>query len=170
MELPEVVLGGEEAREKPQTRLLPGRVEVNWTLYPCYLLVLVSGSLVVNYSIDTGEWALGMVVAAWVLLFIWNWVYGVAYRYRRALIKYFSFLMAVVMGLGLAALSWEKGQPQLVAIAGELVARGEVTRLVWACWMMVVNPALLVFHMVFLGRGYRVKRLRVKSVDQAKTA
>ncbi len=162
MELPVVVLGDSNAGESPAERLLPGRVEASWVLYPCYLLVIVSGSLAVNFAIDTFEWSPLVVFLAWILLFTWNWVYGVAYRYRRRVMKYMAVMMSVVMGLGLAALCWERGQPQLVATAAdlsaELIERAEVRRLLVACWLMVLSTAGLLAHVVFLGRGYRVKR------------
>lgn len=162
MELPVVVLGSSDAGERPAERLLPGRIEASWVLYPCYLLVIVSGSLVVNFAIDTFEWSPMVVLLAWVLLFTWNWVYGVAYRYRRRIMKYFSVTMSIVMGLGLAALCWERGQPQLVAtaadVSAELIERAEVRRLLVACWLMVLSTAALLAHVLFLGRGYRVKR------------
>ena len=163
MELPVVVLGSSDAGERPAERLLPGRVEASWILYPCYLLVILSGSLVVNFAIDTQEWSPVVVSLAWVLLFTWNWVYGVAYRYRRRFMKYMSITMSIVMGFGLAALCWERGQPQLVAtlveVGAVLVERGEVRRLVLASWLIAVSTIGLLVHVVFLGRGYRVKRV-----------
>lgn len=156
-----MVLGETGAGEKPAERLLPGRVEASWLLYPCYLLVILSGSLVVNFAIDTFEWSPVVVLVAWILLFTWNWVYGVAYRYRRRFMKYLSVMMSVVLGLGLAAMCWERAQPQLVAVvgdlAGALIERGEVRRLILASWLMVLGTMLLLVHVVFLGRGYRVK-------------
>ncbi len=170
MELPVVVLGETGAGEKPAERLLPGRVEASWLLYPCYLLVILSGSLAVNFAIDTLEWSPVVVLVAWVLLFTWNWVYGVAYRYRRRYMKYLAVVMSLVLGLGLAAMCWERAQPQLVAVAGslagELIERGEVRRLILASWLMVLGTVLLMVHVVFLGRGYRVKRVRARKTVQ----
>ncbi|MFU8802473.1 MAG: hypothetical protein ACNA8W_01570 [Bradymonadaceae bacterium] len=161
-ELPVVVIGEEGGRVKPAVRLLPGRVDVSHVLYPTYLLIIGAGSLAVNFAVNTGEWSAPVVALGWGLLFAWHWVYGVTYRYRRWLLKSFTLLVSLFMGLGLSFLAWERAQPQEIPVAGSLVMRGQVTLLEFVWLATAMSSLLLILHVLVLGRGYREKRLRVK--------
>lgn len=161
VELPAVVLGEEQVQAvRPMRRLLPGIVDLRWAVYPAYVLCFIAGGIAVNVAIDGREWAAGPVALAWSLLFLWEWVYAVAYRYRRTLLKYFSGLMVLVVGGLLTLLVWERGQPQLVATLQGLVERPAVRSLSLAAFCTAMSAALVVLHLAALGRGYREKRRR----------
>lgn len=157
-EFPVVVLGEASAATQPRQRLLQGRVAERWILYPIYLLVWVSGGLAARFALQTQEWAAAPVLAAWGMLFIWYWFYGVAYRYRRRVLKYFSVTVLVVLTWCLSLLTFDRGRAQIVATSLGLESRAEWASLYWAGGIVVVAAGLLALHVLVLGRGYRVKR------------
>ncbi|MFP4597488.1 MAG: hypothetical protein ACLFVJ_04500 [Persicimonas sp.] len=156
LELPRVVLGGDEAdRRAPERRVLPGLVDLRWLSYPAYIACFGAGGIAVNFAIDVPEWSAPPVALAWAMLFFWEWIYGVAYHYRRRVLRYFSFLLVAAMSAGLAALCWERAEPQLVATGAGLAERGHVDSLDWAAILTLVSGVLITLHVVVLGRGYR---------------
>ncbi len=162
-ELPVVVFGDDDATlassEFLRVRLLPGRLHEAWILYPIYGLNLVSGLLAMSFAIGTHEWSAPVVGLAWLLLGVWNWFYGVAYRYRRPLLKYSSVIVILGLTTALVSFSIERAQPQLAMVrATQLSERAASAELYWAAVATVVAAGLLVAHLVFLGRGYRQKR------------
>lgn len=159
VELPKVVLGGdEEQHHAPQRRVLPGLIDRRWLSYPAYIAAFGAGGIAVDFAIEAGEWAAGPVAIAWMMLFFWEWIYGVAYRYRRTILKYFAFLLVTALTVGLSAFCWERAEPQLVAASGQLVERGHVASLEWAAVITVLSGLLIAAHLIILGRGYREKR------------
>ncbi len=159
VELPRVVLGSEEFdRPAPHKRVLPGLVDIRWLSYPAYIACFAGGGFAVDFAIESTEWSAPPVALAWTMLFFWEWIYGVAYRYRRTILKYFSFLLVAGLTVGLAALCWERAEPQVVAQAGGLVERSDVSSLNWAAISTLVSGALITIHVIILGRGYRKKK------------
>jgi hypothetical protein len=163
IELPRVVLGSDEAgRRAPQRRVLPGLVDLRWLSYPAYVAAFGAGGIAANFAIDSPEWSAGPVALAWMMLFFWEWIYGVAYHYRRSFLKYFSLLMVVGLSVGMAAACWERAQPQMaVEAAGGLVERGHIGSLDWAVILTLLSGLLISAHAIILGRGYREKKDRV---------
>lgn len=161
-ELPIVVLGDDElvSDEAPRVRLLQGRVHEAWVMYPIYALQFAAGGLGVHFALGTHEWSAIPVGLAWFLLYVWNWFYGVAYRYRRRLLKYTSVTIVLVLTVALAYFCFEKAPRQDVVVLakGELGSRPPAPGLYWAAVATMVAAGLLVAHIVFLGRGYRRKR------------
>lgn len=161
VELPRVVLGSEEVdRRAPVKRVLPGLVDLRWLSYPAYVACFVGGGLAVNFAIDGQEWSAPPIALAWMALFFWEWIYGVAYHYRRTVLKYFSFAMVAGMTTLLAALCWERAEPQMVAAVNGLVERGHVGALDWAAVATIASGVLIGAHVLILGRGYREKKRR----------
>jgi hypothetical protein len=161
-ELPIVVLGEDEelvSDEAPRVRLLQGRVHPAWVLYPIYALEFVAGALAMNFALGTREWSAIPVGLAWFLLYVWNWFYGVAYRYRRRLLKYTSVTIIVMLTVALAYFCFEKAGSQVAVLPSGVVGDREAAPgLYWAGVATIVAVGLLVAHIVFLGRGYRRKR------------
>ncbi len=160
MELPAVVLGTNVGKSLQQVqRVLPGRVPSSVLFYPIYLLLVISGGIAGNVALDTEEWSFFMIALAWFLAFSWNWLYVIAWEYRRWMLKMFSLLNAIVMQLGLAAIAIDRGAPQRVANARrELVDRGEIASLDWVAGLLVVCVILLLLHFFWFGRGWRTKQ------------
>lgn len=166
-ELPIVVIGEEGGRIKPAVRLLPGRINVSFILYPIYALILGAGALAVNFALHSGEWSPSVIATAYGLLFAWHWVYGVTYRYRRWFLKSFCVLISLFMGLSLSYLMWERAQPQLIPLDGRLVERGEVAVLEIVGLATILSALLLLAHVLILGRGYREKQVHGKKKSVA---
>lgn len=158
-EFPVVVLGDERTAAAPGRRLLQGRVAERSVLYPIYLLVCIAGALAGQFALDGKEWSIVPVGLGWAMLFVWYWFYGVAYRYRRRLLKYTSVTVIILVSLAFAILCMDRAAAQVVVTAsGELIDRTSRSILVWSAIVTLAAAGLLIFHVVFLGRGYRVKR------------
>lgn len=161
VELPRVVLGSDEVdRPAPRKRVLPGMVDLRWLVYPAYIACFAAGSIAVDFAIEANEWAAPPVALAWLMLFFWEWIYGVAYRYRRTILKYFSFLIVAGLTVGLAAFCWERADAQLVATAEGLAKRGYESSLITAAIGTIISGVFITLHVLFLGRGYREKKAR----------
>ena len=99
------------------------------------------------------------IALAWLLLFVWHWFYGVAYRYRRRLLKYTSVFVVFAMTVALAYFTMERAAPQRAMVAShEVVDREGIASLYWSAVATLAAGMLLLVHLVFLGRGYRQKR------------
>ena len=162
-ELPVVVFQDDEvvrqSAEIPRVRLLPGRVPESVVLYPVYVLVLGGGLLAARFALTTHEWSAPVILLAWFVLFLWVWFYGVAYRYRRPLLKYTSLLAIVGLTGALSYFSIERAAAQQAMVGpGELAVRGVAKSLYVVAGGNAVALGLLVAHLVFLGRGYRRKK------------
>ena len=166
-ELPAVVLGtrvGEPIEERQRVR--PGRVRLSVILYPIYLLLVLSGGLAADVALDTEEWSFGVVALTWTLMYAWCWLYGVTWTYRRRWLRNLSALGGLGIQAGMAALCLDRAKPQLAATGGELAARPELTQLRWAAWMLLAGAALLLAHVVWFGRGWRVKKVEAPTRDE----
>lgn len=158
-EFPVVVLGESvSSAVEPRQRLLQGRVPERWVLYPIYFLVFLSGSMATHFAVDTGEWATTPVIAAWGMVFVWYWFYGIAYRYRRRFFKYSTVTTLVVLTWCLSLISFDRAQPQVISSGAGLSHRPEVPELIWSGGILVVAVSLLAVHVLVLGRGYRAKK------------
>lgn len=157
-ELPVVVLGEAGAAVTPRHRLLYGRLPQNWVLYPIYLLVTIAGSIATNFALNSDEWHVIPTALGWSMLFIWYWFYGVAYRYRRRLLKYSSVTVIIGMTWALGFFCEDRALRQIVAVNGQLIERSSVIALEWASVITWLGVLLLMAHIIFLGRGYREKR------------
>lgn len=157
IEIP-VVLLGEAGESGTGPRLLQGRISESVVLYPCYALVSLSGLIALNFAMESPEWASLPVAVGWFALFNWYWFYGVAYRYRRRVLKYTSVLTLIGFSVALSMICVDRGKAQ-IAFDGEHIGhRDPETGLYWAAVFVIVALVLLLTHVVFLGRGYRRKR------------
>ncbi len=161
LELPAVIIGErrDEAGEKPLVRVLRGRVYQSVVLYPAYVMALLAGVLATHFSVNTGEFHPVMVLVGWGLLYCWYWVYGVAYRYRRWMMKYFSLLMSVLTAASLTLVAALRGTSMMVPQNGELALRGTQPILFVVAALTTLSMAAVIAHAVYLGRGYREKSL-----------
>ena len=160
MELPAVILGDRgEDDEQPPVRVLPGRVPKYVALYPAYAAALLAGMLAVHFSLRTGEWHPLMPLLGWGLLWCWYWVYGVAYRYRRTIMKYYSLLVGAVTAGSLIMISAVRALAMPVPGEGSLVVRGPQPLLFAVAVLTTLSLAAVITHVVYLGRGYRQKSL-----------
>lgn len=157
-EFPVVVLGEAGESVAPRVRLLQGRIPESWVLYPLYLTITVGGALAADFALSSEEWSIVPVTLAWAMLYVWYWFYGVAYRYRRRLLKYTSVAFIFGMTWGLSVLCEDRAEAQIVAIEGILREREPIAQLRWAAMVTWAATLGLVAHIVFLGRGYREKR------------
>ncbi|RAL24930.1 hypothetical protein DL240_01600 [Lujinxingia litoralis] len=159
-EAPRVVLGERGEAARPEVRLLPGRIKASRLLYPAYLLVWVGAGLASLFAWARAEWHPLMVFVGWGALFCWYWVYGVAYRYRRSLMKVMAVGMSVLMGLVLIWVSLTRAAPMRVPQGGELVERGALVLPGAAGVATALSLAVVLAHLLYFGRGYREKRAR----------
>lgn len=155
-----VVLGERSGAVAPAVRLLPGRVEASRVLYPGYLLVWVGAALASLFAWRRAEWHPLMVFVGWGVLFCWYWVYGVAYRYRRRLMKVLAVGMSALVGVVLIWVSATRAAPMRVPVDGVLVERGALLLPGLAAVATTLSLALLIAHLLYFGRGYREKRER----------
>ncbi len=127
-------------------------------MYPIYALDLAAGGLAVHFARGTEEWSALPVGLAFVLLYVWNWFYGVAYRYRRRLLKYTSVFVVLGMTTALAYFCFERAKSQLAMVEATAVSvRAGAPSLYWAAILSIVASVVLVAHVTVLGRGYRRK-------------
>ncbi len=160
LELPAVIIGerGDDA-EQLRYRVLPGRVSKHLVLYPAYAAVGLAGLLAAHFSIRSGEWHPLMTVVGWGLLFCWYWVYAVAYRYRRRFMKVFSLSMATLTAGSLVLVAALRSTSMAVPAGGELVIRQSQPLLIAVAVLTTLSLAAVFTHAIYLGRGYRQKRL-----------
>lgn len=164
MELPAVIIGerGEED-EQPRTRVLPGRIPKHFVLYPAYAAVGLAALLATRFSLSTGEWHPMMTLAGWGLLYCWYWVYGVGYRYRRWFMKYFALLMSTVTAGSLIMVSAVRATSLAVPAESGLAVRDSEPMLFFVIGLTTLSLAAVFTHAVYLGRGYRQKRLHANN-------
>lgn len=161
LELPAVIIGDRGEDSAPlETRLLPGRVHESLVLYPVYILVGFSALLAGHFAFKTGEWNLFMTGTGWGLLYCWYWVYGVAYRYRRRIMKYFSLMMSLITASSLAFVSALRGAATHIPAPEGLVLRGAEPVMFFVALLTALSGAAILAHVLFLGRGYREKAVK----------
>jgi hypothetical protein len=159
-ELPVVVMdAGEQAGAAPAHRLLHGRVAPGWVLGPAYALVVGSSLLAIDASIGSNEWSVVVVVIAWGQLYVWIWFYRIAWSYRRPLLEIFSLAASLLFAAGLALACYDRAAPQQTLVDGALAPRDALTELYWAGHILWGVCVALFAHAVYLGRGYRRKKI-----------
>lgn len=156
-ELPTVILGDHGEQKRPRVRLLPGKVAEHLVLRPAYAVAAAAGAVATYFAVDTGEWHPAMVIGGWALLICWYWVYGIGYRYRRWLMKYFSVLMSTITAATLAVVTSVRAAAMAVPQGGELVPRGPQPLLYASAALTLISFGAVFAHVVYLGRGYRQK-------------
>jgi len=159
-QLPVVQLGSSDGEtELPESaRLLRGRLPASAIFYPVYLLLVLSGGLVANAALDTGEWSFWVTTLGWFLMFGWNWLYVETWQFQRRVLLVLSVASAFGMELGIAAICQDRAEAQLVWSAGELVERAPLPSLQWASWMLIACATGLLLHLIWFGRGFRRAR------------
>ena len=160
MELPAVIMGerGEE-EEEPRVRILPGRVPKYYALYPAYAATGLAALVATHFSLASGEWHPLMTLVGWGLLFCWYWVYGVAYRYRRRLMKWFALSMSTLTAGSLVLISAVRATSMVVPDDGSLIVRNPQPLLIGAVVLTTLSLAAVFTHAIYLGRGYRQKEV-----------
>lgn len=148
---------GPDRSKNPDIVVRRGRnkqLDVRWFLYPAYILTFVAGGIAANFATGSEEWKAGPVGVAWGILFLWYWLYGVAFRYRRPVLKYFSLAAALGFGGLLTAFCLDRVPPQLVAQSdGGAQLRGLLTNLLWAGLMTGVSAFIVVVHSILFSRA-----------------
>lgn len=166
VELPRVVLGSQEfARDTPKERVLPGRVNIRWALYPAYSCCFLAGALALNFALQAGEWAAAPVALAWGALYFWVWIYAVSYSYRRPILKYSSLAVLTLFAALLAWACLDRGAAGSVIAHGQLIERGSIPSLKVAALLTLSCGALAAIHAFVLGRGYRRVKSRAKTAE-----
>ena len=165
MELPAVILGDRGDDESPPARVLPGKVPKQLVLYPAYGAVALATVLAIRFSLHSAEWHPLMVSLAWGLLFCWYWVYGVAYRYRRRLMKYFALTVSAVTAGSLTFISAARATSMAVPDGADLVVRDTYPTLFITAALTTLSFAAVMTHVLYLGRGYRQKSINDDNKD-----
>ena len=129
------------------------QLDVRWFLYPAYILTFGAGGIAANFAIGSPEWSPGPVTLAWALLFLWYWLYGVAFRYRRPVLKYFSLAAALGFGGLLTAFCLDRVPPQIVAQTHGAELRGLLTNLLWAGLLTGLSAFVVVVHSILFSRA-----------------
>ncbi len=159
-EFPAVTLGeAGDGSETPRRRLLQGRFHEAWALYPAYAMQLVAGGIAVLFALQSEEWSAIPVGLAWFLLYVWVWFYGVAYRYRRRFFRYFSLLILMSSSGAIAFLCFDRAAAQRIWDGERLIVRTAESTLVWSGTLTIAASILILAHVVFLGRGYRERKV-----------
>lgn len=151
-----MVLGSQQqAGRAPRQRVLPGRIDARWMSYPAYLACFLAAGISVNFALDTGEWAVGPVLIGWAMLYFWEWIYSVAYQYRRPFLKYSALLMLLALAGLLAGVCLDRAPAQPVIAGGQLVQRAALAHLEGAAALTLLSALFIFAHAAVLGRGYR---------------
>ena len=154
-----VVLGVPDSltRSAPARRLLQGRIDSRYCLYPCYLLLFAAEICALTFTVHGNHWVPGPVALAWSCLIAWYWLYGVAYRYRRRFFRLICCTSIWTTTAGLCILSADRAQAQVAMSNQHAADQSAASGLIWA-WVLTLIPSLvLVSHVLFFGRGYREK-------------
>ena len=162
LELPAVIIGDRGLQDSaPQQRLLPGRVPESLVLYPAYTFSLLAGILAAHWALSTAELNALVLLLAWCLLFCWYWVYGVAYRYRRWLMKGFALFMSFFTALALTFFSALRSTSLYLPSDTGLSLRAPQPILMVVAGLTLLSLAAIISHVLYLGRGYRKKSTSV---------
>lgn len=129
------------------------QLDPRWFLYPAYFLTFSAGGIAINFAAQSREWATFPVALAWGLLFLWYWLYGVAFRYRRPVLKYFSLAGALGIGGLLTAFCLERVPSQIVAAEQGAEVRGLVMELAWAGLITGTSAFVIGLHAILFGRA-----------------
>jgi len=130
------------------TRADESPLDTRWFLYPAYILTLAAGGLAAKFALRSEEWSTAPVMLAWSLLFVWYWLYGVAFRYRRPVLKYFALAGALGFGGLLCAFCLDRAPPQLAVQPDGAAVRTLEMDLVWAGLATGVTVVLIGVHVI----------------------
>jgi hypothetical protein len=158
-EFPAVTLGDSGESATPGRRLLQGRVHEAWALYPAYAMELVAGAIASLFALQSEEWSVAPVALTWFLLYLWVWFYGVAYRYRRRFFRYSSLFVLLSASTFVSSVCFDRAAAQVAFDGQRLVERAAEPTLVWAGVLTAAAGILVLVHVVFLGRGYRERKV-----------
>ena len=161
-ELPRVVLGERSSQEQQiRERVLPGRISLTPFGWAMTLPIVTSAALALWFAWwHAGEWSFWMVLLAWSLVWLWKWLYMEAWTYQRTLLKYLSAFMYFIMALGLAFICNDRAPAQEVWLEGTLAERASSTSLLFTAALLLASCAVLLAHLVWFGRGWRIKKSR----------
>lgn len=134
-------------------------------LYPAYGLSLFSGILSAHWAIRSGELNPFVVLLSFLLLFCWYWVYGVAYRYRRRLMKLLASAMSTFTAATLVFLTLLRASPLYVPGDDGLGTRASQPILILVAFMTALSLVAICVHLFYLGRGYREKSAPVNEPE-----
>lgn len=155
-ELGIVVLGGSD-QIRPKARLLPGRFPPSFFTIPAMIAIIIAGIIAVIFAIQTEEWSPWTIASTWFVLYVWTWFYGVAYKYRRFILRWLSMGAFIFLSCGISFFCIDRAAPQYIVGPDGLVMR----ELVFSLWISAIltlgAAAILLSHFVFFGRGYREK-------------
>ena len=161
-ELPRVTLGERSGEAQAiRERILPGRISLTPFGWAMTLPILSSAALAIWFSwLHSSEWSIWMVLLAWCLVWLWKWLYMEAWTYQRTLLKYLSAFMYLTMASGLAFICHDRAPAQEVWANQVLVERGADSTLLITAALLLLSCLVLLSHMVWFGRGWRIKKSR----------
>jgi hypothetical protein len=144
-------------RTTPARRLLQGRIDSRFCLYPCYLLLFAAGICAVTFTAHSNHWVAAPVALAWCCLIMWYWLYNIAYRYRRRFFRLICSTSIWTTSAGLCILASDRARAQIESSSQQGLQEAAATGLVWAWILTLIAALILVSHVLFFGRGYREK-------------
>lgn len=154
--LPKVVIGDAGRTSRPPTkRTLPGRVPPNIIIYPIYLAIAVHASFSARFASIGLEWNTGVVLIGALMIYGWNWMYSVSWSYQRTGLQFISAMGALGMEVAVLVLTLDRAREQQAATEAGLQLRAASPELYVSSGALAVAIALLVAHIVYLGRGDR---------------
>lgn len=170
-ELPRVVMGEREAvAEAPRQRVIPGRVSLTRFGWIMSTLILSSGLLTGWFAWSGEEWSFWMVVLVWCLMWLWNWLYMEAWTYQRKMLKYLSAISFILMSAVMAWMCRDRAEAQEIWRTKELIKRAWQPELDLAAALLIVASCIVLGHLVWFGRGWRVKLRRPSSEPKPETS
>jgi len=158
-ELPIVVLGSADASSsQPQARILRGRLPLNLFILSATIAIIIAGLIAVLFSLTSPEWTSWSIGTVWFVLYIWVWFYGIAYKYRRGLLWWFSAFSIFCLSAVIAYFCFDKAKIQYTPGPDGLILRDPVFSLWISAIFTMLGSAIIFSHFVFFGRGYREKK------------
>ncbi len=129
------------------------QIDRRWFLYPAYVSAMAAGGIAAQFALGSEEWAVGPVLLAWGLLFLWYWLYGVAFHYRRPVLKYFALAGALGFGGLLTTFCLDRAPPQLAPTGEGAAIRTFELDLLWAGLATGLGAALVGLHAILFSRS-----------------
>ncbi len=169
-ELPRVVLGERSPSvEAPKQRVIPGRVSLTAFGWVMSGLILSSGACTMWFAWRGEEWSPWMVMLVWCLMWLWNWLYMEAWTYQRRMLKYMSSFSFIGMSGLMAVWCWDRAKAQEIWRMDGLVERAWRVELDIAAAVLVCASSVVLAHLVWFGRGWRIKTRRPVIQDTEET-
>ena len=144
---------------------MPGRVSLTAFGWIMSATLLGAGAAMLAFALLTSEWALPVVALAWLLIWLWKWLYMVAWTYQRALLKWVSAMMCVAMSVAVAWLCHDRAaaQPIWDHAQSAMITRAPRHELELAAALFSLGALVLLSHLAWFGRGWRLKHQRIGS-------